>query len=243
MSKPKISPEEEHRALEEAMKELSTQTDALLSQHEKESNQVKPVLPKKRIVPHTNGAHLDIVNHAPSSVTRPAVEHVSAPELLEARATKSFNETSPEKNIEQRTEAKVQAGVTLPTQLHTAKKIEPPVQIEKPALRQSDSPHGSNIEPEKVHFEQQPKLADTIATVDEEEVTDEADNEQSAQDEVAKKPLHAEAHEFDAELKLQDWSKLAKPSRLPWVLFLLLVLLILGLGYVYTTGTINQFLG
>ncbi len=106
--KPSKAAEDEHMALEDAMQELARQTDALLSPSTPKKEEPKPTLPapatsvKKKRIPHTKGAHLDIVGHAPSTVKRakpvskPAEEH----ELLEAHAGKSYNEVSAKGNNE-----------------------------------------------------------------------------------------------------------------------------------------------
>jgi len=88
--------DDEHMELEAAMSELSRQTDALLAEA-KPKKQVKPTLPQKKIIPHSKGASLDIVGHAPSSIHRSSkVSQVkkteTKEELLPEHAGLSFNE-------------------------------------------------------------------------------------------------------------------------------------------------------
>ncbi len=92
--KPATTHQDEHMALDAAMSELARQTDALLQQTIKEEPK-KPTLPKKqkKVVPHTKGAHLDIVGHTPSSLKKGKKKSEHTEGLLPATAGLSYNET------------------------------------------------------------------------------------------------------------------------------------------------------
>jgi len=87
--------DDEHQELDVAMSELARQTDALLAEAKpKQSN--KPKLPKKKsssrkLVPHRNGQHLDIVGS--SMTSKPAQTEKKLP----AHASYSYNEKNESK--------------------------------------------------------------------------------------------------------------------------------------------------
>ena len=102
--------ENEHMALEEAMSELSRQTDALLTQTKTEKKS-KPKLPTKKlaneqpeenpkparkVIPHRKGAHLDIVGHGSVKINvtnaNSTLKDIPDHELLPEHAGLSKNE-------------------------------------------------------------------------------------------------------------------------------------------------------
>ena len=243
--KPKLTNEQEHRALEEAMKELSNQTDALLLDHKKaEVNSRKPTLPRKRIVPHTKGTNLDIVNHAPSSLRQSSPLKKDEEVLLEAHAGKSYNEVDQSAST-----IKKPVLITPRTQLHEAPRVEPsgglvhqatPPIAAKPTVSKSNEEEVSSAPPikEKIQFHEPLKLSIDQPEEAETELASPLTNEVEL--EQANKPAAFDATEYHSEL--HDWSKIAKPSRLPLVLFLLFALLLVASGYAYTSGLLEQFM-
>ncbi len=103
--KPTKKPEEhDFTALDQAVSELSKQTEALLGKTGEKAS--KPMLPKKRSIPHTKGKSFDII-HDPkhktalkASLKTAVVSHHKSESLVEEtvpllpdHATKSFNES------------------------------------------------------------------------------------------------------------------------------------------------------
>ncbi len=144
--------DDEHMELEAAMSELSRQTDALLADA-KPKKQVKPTLPQKKIIPHSKGASLDIVGHAPSSIHRSSkVSQVKKTEvkeeLLPEHAGLSFNEKP--------TDIKAQASVVA-SDVKVQQDVEPspkiilnprPTGISSPAIGDSQVVSVVNAEPD-----------------------------------------------------------------------------------------------
>lgn len=152
-SKKAVEPKanDEHGELDAAMNELAKQTDALLAETKPKQSE-KPKLPKKKsvskkVVPHRNGQHLDIVGSTMKSGASPKIE---------AHATKSYNEKDTPKQEPQPTEKASAAGAPQIIRPHEGRtragsepvtpeeKTEEPNQTDKEvddAAKKTDKPH------------------------------------------------------------------------------------------------------
>lgn len=138
-SKKPTSSQDEHMALDAAMNELAKQTDELLKKT-KPAKPAKPKLPAKKtassaekktkVIPHTKGAHLDIMNHTPSSV-RKNVSSAPAQKLLEETTEDDAPAAIKSEDIPKIPEVKSAsvANATIKPSIiksHVGKQIEPP---------------------------------------------------------------------------------------------------------------------
>lgn len=237
---------DEHMALEDAMNELTRQTDALLSETKKRAPVKKPTLPKQKIVPHRKGAHLDIVGHTPSSpkkIVHP--EPVAATphqELLPEHAGKSFNELpKSSRQIESSDSEKKAEAVIIHS--HEGRQVQPLGDSKEHendtevAQEKAPTPKKKTVTKPVVH-----EKINFISPAEEKiDVHGATDHTEKLEDDgiiplektSLQKPTVFDTEEYHSEL--HDWSKLSSTSRWPIVVLALLVVITIALVYLYST--------